>query len=447
MNENISKKQFITTNKITEGNRSEMTLFNKRNLSLISLGAFIWSIYFAIQGQYLNDYIADISQFTPLFISLLVSLVALTGAATSILAGSFSDNSRVNFGRRKVFILTGGITSALFFFLLPISQSIILIIGLNVFMGIFNTAAFVCNNSLIPDITSENKLGKANSIASLGTSIGTIVGFVIMLLSSSSVFYIAGAICTVGFLLVGLFFQEPKPNIEPKNWLIDIKETFNLKQMRNEKEFFRFLLSHFLLHTGINIYMPFLLIYLTQSNDPISGNLIGLGLSLQNGEVLIVFAVMTIASLLLTIPIGLFLDRSNKRHFLIIARFIFAIATAIIALAPVLRSIHPLASGIIFIIPFSLANTADIISRGAVMHVIAPKEKRGQLLGTLFLAKIIAQIPGVIIGGILAHYIQHGYQYGYLIGALFLLLSIPFLFPNKMTLKFLRKKEKKVIMS
>jgi MFS family permease len=446
VNENTSQEQYVT-NKITEGNRSEMTLFNKRNLSLISLGAFIWSIYFAIQGQYLNDYIADITQFTPLFISLLVSLVALTGAATSILAGSFSDNLRTNFGRRKVFILTGGITSALFFFLLPISQSIILIIGLNVLMGIFNTAAFVCNNSLIPDITSENKLGKANSIASLGTSIGTIVGFAIMLLSSSSVFYIAGAICTVGFLLVGLFFQEPKPNIEPKNWLVDIKETFNLKQMKNEKEFFRFLFSHFLLHTGINIYMPFLLIYLTQSNDPTSGNLIGLGLSLQNGEVLIIFAVMTITSLILTIPVGLFLDRFNKRNFLIIARFIFAIATAIIALAPVLKSIHPLTSGIIFIIPFSLANTADIISRGAVKHVIVPKEKRGQLLGILFLAKIVAQIPGVIIGGILAHYIQHGYQYGYLIGALFLLLSIPFLFSNKMTMKLLRKKEKKALMS
>jgi MFS family permease len=446
VNENTSQKQFVT-NKLTEGNRSEMTLFNKRNLSLISLGAFIWSIYFAIQGQYLNDYIADITQFTPLFISLLVSLVALTGAVTSILAGSYSDNLRTNFGRRKVFILTGGITSALFFFLLPISQSIILIIGLNVLMGIFNTAAFVCNNSLIPDIAAENKLGKANSIASLGSSIGTVVGFAIMLLSSSSVFYIAGAICTVGFLIIGLFFQEPKPNIEPKNWLVDIKETFNIKQIKNEKEFFRFLFSHFLLHTGINIYMPFLLIYLTQSNDPTSGNLIGLGLSLQNGEVLIIFAVMTIASLILTIPVGLFLDRFNKRNFLIIARFIFAIATAIIALAPVLKSIHPLASGIIFIIPFSLANTADIISRGAVMHVIVPKEKRGQLLGILFLAKIVAQIPGVIIGGILAHYIQHGYQYGYLIGAIFLLLSIPFLFPSKMTMKLLRKKEKKAIMS
>lgn len=421
-----------------------MTLFNKRNLSLISLGAFIWSIFFAIQGQYLNDYIAEVTQFTPLFISLLVSLVALTGATTSILAGSYSDNLRLNFGRRKIFILTGGVTSALFFFFLPISKSLVIIIGLNVLIGIFNTAAFVCNNSLIPDITPEKKLGKANAIASLGTSLGTIVGFAIMLLSSSSVFYLAGAICTIGFLIIGIFFQEPKPTIEPKHWLIDIKETFNLKQIRNEKNYFRFLLSHFLLHIGINTYMPFLLIYLTQNNDLLSGDLIGLGLSLQNGEVLLVFAVLTIVSLILTIPIGFFLDKSNKRYFLIIARLFFAFTTGIIALAPVVKSIHPLTSGILFIIPFSLANTADIISRGAIMHVIVPKEKRGQFLGLLFLSKIIAQIPGVIIGGLLAHYFQHGYQYGYLVGALFLLLSMPFLFPNKLAFRSIKNREKKI---
>ncbi|NHJ39140.1 MAG: MFS transporter [Asgard group archaeon] len=421
-----------------------MTFFNNRNLSLISLGAFIWSVFFAIQGQYLNDYIAEVTQFTPLFISLLVSLVALTGATTSILAGSYSDNLRLNFGRRKIFILTGGITSALFFFLLPISKSLLLIIGLNVLMGIFNSAAFVCNNSLIPDITPEKKLGKANAIASFGSSLGTIVGFAIMLLSSSSVFYITGAICSIGFLIVGLFFQEQKPSTESKNWLNDIKETFNLKEIKAEKEFFKFLISHFLLHMGINTYMPFLLIFLTQINEPSSGELIGLGLSLHNGEVLLVFVAMTIISLILTIPIGFLLDKTDKRYFLLITRLVFAFATAIIAFAPIIRTLNPLTSGILLIIPFSFANTADIISRGAVMHLIIPNEKRGQFLGILFLSKIIAQIPGVIIGGLLAHYFQHGYQYGYLLGALFLLLSLPFLFPDRLFHKSTKNKEKEV---
>ncbi|NHJ47119.1 MAG: MFS transporter [Asgard group archaeon] len=418
-----------------------MTLFNKRNLSLVALGAFIWSIYFAIQGQYLNDYIAEVTKFTPLIISLLVSLVALTGAATSIFAGSFSDNYKSDFGRRKIFILTGGLTSALFFFFLPLSQSLVLIIGLNVVMGIFNTAAFVCNNSLIPDISSKDKLGKANAIASVGTSIGTIVGFAIMLLSSSTVFFVAGSICVVGFLVVGLFFQEPKPMLEQKNWLTEIKETFNFKKMREEKEFFKFLISHFLLHTGINVYMPFLLIFLTQENNPSSGELIGAGLSLENGQVLVVFAVMTITSLILSLPIGYLVDKLNKRYFLIISRLLFAISTGLIALVPVIRSIHPLASCILFIIPFSLANTSDIISRGAVMHLLVPDKKRGQLLGAIFLAKIIAQIPGVLIGGLLAHFFQHGYQYGFIFSTLFLLLSIPFLFTNKIILSKFKNKE------
>ncbi|MHA1171314.1 MAG: hypothetical protein ACTSQ3_04455, partial [Candidatus Heimdallarchaeota archaeon] len=82
-----------------------MSNTTNRNIALISFGAFIWSIFFAIQGQFLNDYIADLTKYTPLIISLMVSLVAITGAIASIIAGSISDNLRLDFGRRKIFIL------------------------------------------------------------------------------------------------------------------------------------------------------------------------------------------------------------------------------------------------------------------------------------------------------------------------------------------------------
>jgi MFS family permease len=265
-----------------------------------------------------------------------------------------------------------------------------------------------------------------------------------MMLSSSSVFFITGAICTIGFLIVGLIFQEPITKLEPKNWLADIKETFNWRHIREEKEYFFFLISHFLLHTGINVYMPFLLIFLTQQNNPASGELIGLGLSLENGQVLVVFAIMTVISLLFSIPTGYLIDKLNKRHFLIISRLFFALTTGLIAITPVIKSVHPLIISVLFIIPFSLANTADIISRGAVMHHLVPHEKRGQLLGTLFLAKIIAQIPGVLIGGLLAYFFQHGYQFGFVFSTIFLLASIPFLFSNKFKVGFFKNKKKEV---
>ncbi|MGC9780152.1 MAG: MFS transporter [Candidatus Heimdallarchaeota archaeon] len=419
--------EYKKTNKTT-GKRFSMTSYNSRNIALIAFGAFIWSIYFAIQGQFLNDYIADLASYSPLIISLMISLVSLTGAVTSVIAGAVSDNLNSDFGRRKVFILSGGVTSALVLFLLPLNQSIVFIIGLNVVMSILNTAAFVCNNSFIPDISNGQKLGKTNAFASLGTSIGTVAGFTIMLLNlSSNVFFFTGAICSLGFLLVGFLFQEPKTLIQPKKWYLAIRETFQLSNLKMEKKFFRFLISQFLLHIGINCYMPFLLIFLTQENDPISGELIGLGLSLQNGEVLIVFAVMTCISLLFTLPFGTIIDKTDTRFVLIISRIAFAFATALIALTPIFRTVNPLILGIIFIIPFAIANTADIISRGALMHILAPKEKRGQFLGILFLAKILAQIPGVFIGGIIAQFFQRGYMFGFIIGGIFLLLSIPFI--------------------
>ena len=405
-----------------------MSTTTSRNIALISLGAFIWSIFFAIQGQFLNDYIADLTKYTPLIISLMVSLVAITGAIASIIAGSISDNLRLDFGRRKIFILIGGTSSTLLLFLLPLGKSIAIIVGLNVVMSIMNTAAFVCNNSLIPDVTSDQKLGKTNAIALFGTSLGTVAGFALMLLkSSSNVFFAAGAICSLGFLIVGLFFQESKIDTKPQKWHVEIKQTFMSSNMKSEKNFFRFLVSHFFLHVGINCYIPFLLIFLTQENNPTSGELIGLGLSLQNGEVLIIFTVMTIISLLFSIPFGFLIDKTNKHNFLIISRVLFAITTGLFALTPLFRNSDPLVIGILFIIPFSIANTADIISRGALMHNLAPVGKRGQFIGLLYLVKTLAQIPGVIIGGVLAQFLQNGYQYSYMIGATFLLISIPFI--------------------
>ncbi|MBN1330650.1 MAG: MFS transporter [Candidatus Heimdallarchaeota archaeon] len=427
----------IKKNYLEESSESQTTLtyLNKRNISLIALGAFIWSIYLSIQGQYFNDYLLDMSNYSPLIVSLLVSLVALTGALVSIFTGAISDNLKKNFGRRKIFILTGGTTSAILLFFLPLSKSLLVIIGLNVLMSLFNTVAFICNNSLIPDIASNGKLGKANAYASLGSSVGTIAGFALMLISpSSNIFFATGAICAFGFIVVGIFFQEPKPKMEQKNWISEIKETFQFSEIKKEKSFFHFLASHFFLHTGINVYMPFLLIFLTQKNDPLSGELIGLGLSVQDGQVLLLFVVMTGISMFLALPIGFILDRTNKQRFLIVSRGIFSLSTAILALTPIFRSINPLVIGILFIIPFSFANTADIVSRGAYMHSIISMEKRGQLLGLLFFIKTLAQIPGVIIGGLFAHFFQNGYQYGFLIGSVFLVISIPFLITSGLSL-------------
>lgn len=405
-----------------------LSLGSMRNVILISFGAFIWSIYLSIQGQFLNDYIADMSYYSPLKISLMVSLVAITGAFASIIFGAISDNLRLKFGRRKPFIIIGGVISALLFFALPFQNAVAAIIAINVAMSLFNNAAFVCNNSFIPDNTPKKKLGKVNSFAALGSSIGTVIGFALMLINSANIlFFVSGAICAVGFLIVGLFIQEPSNQSESKKWYEDIKETFHPRNLKHEKGFFNFLVSHFLLHTGINVYIPFLLIFLTQENNPASGELIGLGLSIESGEILVIFAIMTAVSLLAAIPIGIFTDRIDTSLFLLISRIVFAITTTLLALTPLIRTLKPLIVGILFIIPYGIANTADIISRGALMHKLAPKEKRGQFLGLTVFVKILAQVPGVIIGGLLAQFLQGGYQLAFVIGGVIVLLSLPFI--------------------
>ncbi|MHA1503682.1 MAG: MFS transporter [Candidatus Heimdallarchaeota archaeon] len=441
----LTRDELKDTTPKKDGKRLSMSLLNKRNITLISVGAFTWSLFFAIQGQFLNDYIADFGNYTPMKISLMISIVALTGAIISILAGSLSDNLRISFGRRKVFIILGGTLSALLVLLFPVSKTIAGIIALNIVIGILNTAAFVCNNSFIPDISEEENLGKTNAVAAIGTSFGTVAGFAIMLIPFSTiVFILTGILCAIGFIITGLFIQEPEVITPPKKWLEEIKNTFQLRNLKTEKNFFSFLISHFLLHTGISVYLPFLLIFLTQENNPQSGELIGLGLSIQNGQVLIVFTAMTFVALLATLPFGFYIDKTDTGIFLVISRVLFAVTTGILAITPLLK-INPLIIGILFIIPFSISNSADIISRGAFMQQLAPGEKRGQFLGLTIFVKIIAQIPGVIIGGLIAQFSQSGYQYAFLVGGIILLLSVPFLIMDRLPIIKEQKEKNKLV--
>lgn len=403
-------------------------LTTPRNISLIAFGAFIWSIFSLIQGQYLNEYVALLPHYKPLIISLMVSLGAITGAVASVIAGILSDNFQNKFGRRKPFILVGGVISAVIFLFIPIIHAIAIIVALNVVMSLFNSAAFVCNNSLIPDIAPEQKLGKLNAFASVGSSIGTVAGFAIMLLNTSMIFYIAGAICSLGFLIVGLFIQEPKPKTvaREKRSFTSFLASFRLTIITKEKAFLRFFFSHFLLHIGINTYLPFLLIFLKGQSVGQSSVPIGLGLASQ--EIFLIFTIMTVVSLISTLPVGFFIDKTDNYLFLFVSRGLLAITTGCFVLAPVISSISPLFMAIILIIPYGLFNTADMIARGVLMHHLAPEAKRGQFLAFVL---FLAQLPGVIIGGVIAQFLNQGYRYLFLAGAIIILLSLPFVYLSK----------------
>ena len=153
---------------------------------------------------------------------------------------------------------------------------------------------------------------------------------------------------------------------------------------------------------------------------------------------------MTLVALLATLPFGFFIDKTDTGIFLVISRVLFVVTTGILAITPLLR-INPLIIGILFIIPFSISNSADIISRGALIQQLAPGEKRGQFLGLTIFVKIIAQIPGVIIGGLIAQFSQSGYQYSFLVGGIILLLSVPFLIMARFPILKEQKEKNKLV--
>ncbi|MFX1536900.1 MAG: MFS transporter, partial [Promethearchaeota archaeon] len=159
-----------------------MALINPRNTSMVTFGAATWTIFLAVQGQYLNDYIADLPEYTPLLITLMVSLVAVASAIAGLLAGAISDTLISRFGRRRPFILIGGVISSLFFLFIPLTTLIPLIIAMNVIMALFNSAGYVTNHSFIPDIAPSDQRGRMNGFKSIGNTIGFVGGYGIIAL-------------------------------------------------------------------------------------------------------------------------------------------------------------------------------------------------------------------------------------------------------------------------
>jgi len=160
-----------------------------------------------------------------------LGLVILFGALISTivapLAGALSDRSRSRFGRRRPYILLGGLANALALLALGSVQARgatgALIVWF-ILVELFNNLATAPYAALIPDLVSPAQRGQASGWMGLMTMLGNLTGALLGLSFhglglAKSYALLAGLIALGSLLTVVLLDEPPAPRAEPKSFL------------------------------------------------------------------------------------------------------------------------------------------------------------------------------------------------------------------------------------
>ena len=252
----------------------------------LTIFSLMGQIAWVVENMYFNVFIYNMFNASAADISNMVAASSVAATLTTVLMGALSDR----LGKRKVFISAGYIlwgVSILSFTLLRtevlsalfpmaasaaavgVSLTIILDCVMTFFGSTANDAAF---NAWLTDSTDSTNRGAAEGINSMMPLLAILVvfgGFMFFDLKESSswtvIFTVIGAL-TLIFGILGLFFiEEPKivPVKEP--YFKTILHGFRPATIKANPTLYVTLLAFIVFNISIQIFMPYLILYYTES--------------------------------------------------------------------------------------------------------------------------------------------------------------------------------------
>ncbi|MCD6515720.1 MAG: MFS transporter [Candidatus Odinarchaeota archaeon] len=366
-----------------------------RILVTIAFLSFAGQVAWAVENQYYNVFLYNAIAPVPMYVSYMVAASAAVATITTIFMGSLSDIK----GKRKIFLLVGYIawtvTTAMFplaALLRPVAMAVFIAILFDCIMTFFGSTAYDATfNAYVTDVTTLENRGKAVGLVQIMTLLAALLtygasGFIIEWFGYFIFFYIVGALVGIFGVTGAILAPEPE-NLKPLNISIweHIKSTFRREKIKEYKDYFLVLTGAGLWGMAVNIFFPFIIIYLQHY----------IKLSLEVASLLIFFALLV--SIIVSYPIGILTDKIGRKKIAVvsifmesISLFLFAISTDIVLL---------FITGTLWL----FFMTTWSISSGTWIKDLYPEEKRGQFSGYFILFTVLfTMIPGPLIGGWLA---------------------------------------------
>lgn len=357
--------------------------------------SLVGQVAWVVENMYLNVFIYEMFNASATDISLMVALSAVTATLTTVIIGALSDK----LGKRKIFICGGYIAwgisilafafvrvdflSSTFPFVSATAIGISLTIILDCIMTFFgSTANDACFNAWLTDSVDDGRRGKAEGVNAMMPLIallavfGSFMAFDLSIPDSwTTIFIIIGSVVSI-IGIIGLFLIEDAPiNAEGNNkYFANIIYGFRPKVIKENKDLYLSLIAFALFGIAIQIFMPYLIIYYTDT------------LKLDN-YVLILAPAVILASAL-TVFYGRLYDKFG------FARSIFPSLTILgvgFIIMYFFTSVPLVFIGSLMVMCGYLTGTAVF---GARIRDNTPKNKAGMFQGLRIVGQVL--IPGVI---------------------------------------------------
>lgn len=353
-------------------------------------------IAWVIENMYFNVFIYKMFNATPDQISLMVSSSAVAATVTTVIIGALSDK----IGKRKIFICGGyiawGISICSFALIrLDIISAIIpagisaasvgvsLVIVMDCVMTFFGSSANdACFNAWLTEETDCTNRGAAEGVNSMMPLVAILVVFGSFMSfdlgkreSWSTIFLIIGiAVLIIGVLGMFLISDSAQKIKENQHYFKNIIYGFRPSVIKNNIPLYSSLAAFALFGISIQIFMPYLILYYTES------------LKMENYVVIMAPAI--ILASVFTVLYGRTFDKFGFKKSIIPTMLLLMLGYVILF---VFEKTIPVFIGSLVMMCGYLASAAVF---GAQIREKTPQNKAGMFQGLRIFAQVL--IPGVI---------------------------------------------------
>ncbi|HEY6408889.1 MAG TPA: MFS transporter, partial [Ktedonobacteraceae bacterium] len=354
-------------------------------------------------------------------LSFFTSITVLIALFANPLAGAFSDRTASRFGRRRPWILVGGLLTAVgLLFMWQASTILLLFIGYCT-VELFSNFALAAITATIPDQVPENQRGTVSGIFGLATSLGGILGAIL----AGQIFKAAPTNAYVVMFLIVLVTTIPfalllRDKALPKGYMPAFHLGAFLKNFwinpRKHPDFGWAWLTRFIPFVGYFLGITYIFYYLE--------DVVKYPHALQGASTFSIIA--AVVSLLSTVLGGFLSDRLKRRKlFVIVGMCIMAVSMLLLAFFQTWIAVVVAAAVLGFGLGAYLA--VDV----AIVTLVLPSAKnRAKDMGIVNIANTLPHSVAPVLAGLILA-LTHSYSVLYVAAAIFVLLGIVTVMPIK----------------
>ena len=386
-------------------------------IALIGIVTFGAQTFGYLEAELLNTYITHVLKEQYIYVGIMVACSAIMGLIFLFVWGIISDNTRSKFGRRRPYILLGGIICGISLIVFGFSTSYVMVFVIDVFIiGIASNAYYAAQRVLIPDLVDVEYRGRINGLTNVFSLFGYLLPIILSFVANEvytipdptdptgegllltqaghQFLLIIGGLVIMSCAIIGfIFLKNTKKPIselpEKKKFMQELRITFNLQELKNQREFFKLVVAQTIVYSGAMVIVPYVFNFV-------------LDLGLKTVDLVVVFGIAAPIMLLSIFLLGKSTDRIGRKKTIILMVAITSPGFLLVPLSTELSS-----SPNIILLGFGFA--AALIGMLALMipmdvwaFDLLPEGRKAQFLGILNIRNTLSQIIGALSAGALA---------------------------------------------